>query len=544
MTRAVDVTVPADRSEFVVEDPPPDVDDLLYDELAWEDPDAKWHEAYKTGRWDGRRRLYDRSDHSAPIGLLDRAADLLENRGYDVSVTVEGDRSGDPVDVGWHFDHDLRDYQRQAVRAVLDESGGVVSIPTGGGKTVVGLRVVRDVGQRALVLAPTLELLEQWADEIRDVLDVEPGMIGDGNWSEGPVTVASIHTLAERGTDDLANYGVAIFDECHRTSAADTFHDVGMALDVAWRVGLSATPWRRIDGEELKIEGATGGVVFEVGAAKLIEAGHLTRPEWQLIDPVAHGDPSKPRDGEDWSDAYRRCVVECEVRNRAISATVAALAWDGYSVLVAVDRIEHGERLASDLAGMSGVGDVVFLCGEDSTERRQEVLEAFDRGDISVVVSTLLGEGVDLPELNAIVLAAGKKSDVKQIQQIGRALRPAGGDHAVIADVCDRGRYLGDHFDERIDAYGDYYGRYGPDWRDSDVGTVREWLDRNGQPLDELEVSDTDRGVRIEAVGWIDDFDAFTALMRDTPGVTYDFEEQVNYVEEPERLEGPEPVVA
>ncbi len=72
---------------------------------------------------------------------------------------------------------------------------------------------------------------------------------------EKPVTVAMIQTLLSRGVDKLQlPYAVVVFDECHRTSAAEKFYELGISLPQRFRFGLSATPWRRIRGEELKIE--------------------------------------------------------------------------------------------------------------------------------------------------------------------------------------------------------------------------------------------------------------------------------------------------
>lgn len=491
----IEVAVPAGSTRFRVRDPPPEVDHLLHEELAYFMDGAEWSAAYDNGQWDGYVRLYDKTDHTAPVGLLDRATSVLESRGYSVTVTEPGRFSADSINVAWNFGHDLRDYQRRAVESTLSAGGGIVSIPTGGGKTVVALKIVELAAKRSIVFVHTKELLRQWADEVRDVLGVDPGVIGDGEWSEGPVTVASMQTLASRGTDGLSNYGVAVYDECHSTSAADTMHDIGLAVDAGLRVGLSATPWRDVDGEELKIEGAVGGLAAEVSAEELIDAGHLARPEFRLIDPADYGDPETPDPLADYQDAYRQCVELAEVRNLAVADTAAELADDGYSVLVSVDRLAQGHLLrfaldgsmtrrnlldalrdpdddpvdvaekvaAAEAAEKVGDHSVAFLSGDDDTATRTDVLDAFDRGEVDILVSTLLKEGVDLPSINAVLLAEAGKSDTAKIQTVGRALRPSNGDHAVVADIRDRGEYLGEHFDVRRQAFADYYGEYGPE---------------------------------------------------------------------------------
>jgi superfamily II DNA or RNA helicase len=526
------VGIEAGATRFRIKTPTDEIDRLLYEELAYRVDGAEWSEAYSNGAWDGYQRLYNRRDHAASIGLLDRARTVLDREGYDVTVTDNRQSSGNPIATKWQFAHTLRDYQREAVSAVLDSGGGVVSLPTGAGKTVVALRLIHSVGRRAIVFVHSKELLYQWADEVREVLDVDPGVIGDGEWSEGPVTVALMDTLVSRGPEKLDEYDVAVYDECHRTSAADTFHAVGQAVDAPLRVGLSATPWRKVSGEELKIEGATGGTAFEVSAEELIESGHLARPKWRVVDPAEHGTQQTPNPDEVFQQAYKRCVVKCEARNRSIAEAATDLARDGRSVLVTVDRIAHGERLQS-IIGSEYTVPAVFLDGSAGGDRRKAVLE--DHGSGDVLVSTLIREVVDLPELDAVVLAGGGKSKVDVIQQIGRTLRPDGCETAVIVDVRDRGEYIGDHFEARREYVSDYYGEYGPNLNcDPAVETVREWLERNGIPTDQVSVSSASNGgVRVEITGWVEEFDHYRELMQ-AAGASFDGE--ANYIHDLDRL--------
>lgn len=481
--------VPEDYTWFFLRSPPTEIDDLLHQQLAY------FNDAYREQdqQW---IRLYNRENHGGPVGLLERARDLIESAGYDFHVDWEGDRRGDPVDLDWQFGHELRDYQSEAVAAVKENGGGVVGLPTGTGKTVTAMRILYDLAMefgRGIVLVHTQELLYQWQDELKESLNCDVGIIGDGNWSEGDVTVAIMQTLVSRGVDNLEyDYGITVFDECHRTSAADTMHEVGMELDTAMRVGLSATPWRRIDGEELKIEGAVGNDAYSVTAARMIDEGYLAEPQFEIAEPSDYGTLTPPSSNEPYHDAYRRCISFGATRNRAVAEQAAELAADGYKVLINVDRIKHGrilehalnadvdsadiideldfdspseqQQFASTLQQLGQIADTdaEFMHGADSTSIRQETLDEFENGDMNILISTLLREGVDIPNINAIVLAQAGKSDVKQIQVIGRALRPSNGEHAKIVDFRDVGRYFGDQFEHRVMSMRQYYGKYGP----------------------------------------------------------------------------------
>ena len=489
----IEIVVPEGYTWFFLQSPPNEVNNLLYQELSYEAPNAEYTTSYKQGTWDGIIRLYDKQKQGAAVGLMDRAVEMIEELGYNVDISIRGDRDGTQADFSWEFEHPLRDYQREAVDALIANGSGVLSMPTGTGKTVTGLKATQELGRQTLIVVHTQELLYQWAEEIEEIFGHKPGMIGDGLWSEEPITVAIMQTLVSKGADTLkGDYGTLVFDECHRTSAADTMHEIGMDIDVEYRVGLSATPWRRVKGEELKIEGAIGNQVYQVTAEQMIDQGYLARPEFELIDPADYGSVDTAHDSMDYHKAYRQCISLSPTRNRAVAEKAAELASDGYKVLINVDRISHGRLLEYALNGdvsrgqlmdvvtsmdakhrqqfisavqtLDTVADVnaVFMHGSDSSETRQDILERFKSGEINVLVSTLLKEGVNIPSINAIVLAQAGKSDISQIQTIGRALRPKNGDHAKIADVKDQGKYFNDQFEIRQLAMKDYYGSYGP----------------------------------------------------------------------------------
>ena len=80
---------------------------------------------------------------------------------------------------------------------------------------------------------------------------------------------------------------------------------------------------------------------------------------------------------------------------------------------------------------------------------------------MNCLISTLLGEGVDIPAMSAIIMAGGLKTPVGVIQKVGRALRKSPGkEEAVVVDFRDKGAFLARHFQERMDVYREAYGEY------------------------------------------------------------------------------------
>lgn len=556
--QTVELTVTASGTNFSINNDsvPQSADDLLYRELAWRDPDAEFTRAYKNGDWDGYYRLYDRTDHTGPVGLLDRAADLLEANGYTVTITDNHQPRVNKISLDWDFDHQLREYQRTAVDATIENQGGIVAIPTGGGKTVVALRLLYELQRSSVIFVHTKTLLHQWADRIEDILGVTPGKIGDGSWKEKPITVATMQTVHERGADNLDDYDVAVFDECHRTSAAETMYDIGLEITPELRIGLSATPWRRIDGEELRIEGAVGSEAINIQADTLVDQGYLAEPTFEFLHIPDQRIPSLDAD---YRPAFERTVIFDPARNEAIAEKVAELADNGERVLVSVNRIDHGrileylltdetkphlkadllydqddiprkamkEQSLNELSPVSNT-NAAFLCGKDTTNTREETIAAFENGETNILISTLLKEGADIPSISALVVAEGGKSKTEKIQRIGRALRPENGDEATIVDVQDQGGYFAEHYQKRLTTYNDYYGKYAPQEacpEDKRVETVENYLKEYNVPVDKLDVTRQENGdvhVTVDAYLQGNQFDNFRQAVNNASGMQYD----------------------
>ncbi|RLF79379.1 ATP-dependent helicase [Thermococci archaeon] len=442
--RVVTLRIPDKSALVYVEKADPKVYFMIYEELTYRK---------SFGKWEKPESLYNPHTKSFPVGLIPRVKSLLNSKGYRVRIIDEREIKGVEINATWNEKYQLRKYQQKALKKALKRNMGVLALPVGSGKTIIGLRLIYELNLSTLIIVHTKELLYQWADNIREVLGIEPGLVGDNNWDERPVTVAMIQTLLSRGVDKLQKpYAVLLFDECHRTSAAEKFYELGISLTQKLRFGLSATPWRRIRGEELKIEGIVGPIIYEIKAEDLIKEKFLAKPRFMIIE----YESSMPPLAERYKELYEEIIMENKERNKAIVGIAYKLAKRGHRVLIDVKRIEHGKILI-EMFKKKGI-KAEFLSSQ--SPNRWEIFEKFKNGEISVLISTLLKEGVDIPEISAIILAGGGKSDIMTIQTIGRALRPKGGSHAVIVDVKDDDPLLFTHFIERQKALKQYYGKY------------------------------------------------------------------------------------
>lgn len=178
----------------------------------------------------------------------------------------------------------------------------------------------------------------------------------------------------------------------------------------------------------------------------------MAKPKFEIIT----YESKMPSFSERYKELYEDMIMNNDERNRAIVKKAIELARKGHRVLIDVRRIEHG-KILKEMLEKEGI-KAEFLSSQ--SPNRWEILEAFKSGEIPVLISTLLKEGVDIPEISAIILAGGGKSDIMTIQTIGRALRPKKGMKALIVDIEDDDPLLYTHFIERQKALKQYYGKY------------------------------------------------------------------------------------
>jgi len=315
----------------------------------------------------------------------------------------------------------LRDYQRDAVERLARVTQGTVVIPCGGGKTVVGLGAIRRIGTPALVLVHTLDLAEQWREQLRTRLGVEAGLIGDGVEEPREVTVAVIQALCrwEPAKLDpfLAGFGLLILDEAHHV-AASTFHRLVDRCPARYRLGLTATPDRE-DGLSALLGLFLGQELVHVTHAELVTAGVLAVPRVLVVE-TSFTYPY--RGAEDFAPMMGALAADA-VRNALIAETAGKDAQAGHVCLVLSARVDHCQTLAGLLAAQ-GI-EVGVLCGAVPRKRRTELLQQARDGLLRVLVATSVAdEGLDLPRLSRVYLAFPGRARGRTIQRLGRLMRP------------------------------------------------------------------------------------------------------------------------
>ncbi|MEJ7726755.1 MAG: DNA repair helicase XPB [Actinomycetes bacterium] len=326
---------------------------------------------------------------------------------------------------GW----ELRPYQQEAADNFFDGGSGVVVLPCGAGKTIVGAAAMARAGATTLILVTNTVAARQWKDELIKRTSLAEEEIGEysGQRKEiRPVTIATYQVMTTRRKGvyshlelfDARDWGLIIYDEVHLLPAP--IFRFTADIQARRRLGLTATLVRE-DGRE--------GDVFSLIGPKRYDA------PWREIEAqgyIAPADCVEVRVTLTESERLAYALAEPEVRYRLAASTPAKMRvvdelvrrHRGTGVLVIGQYIDQLDELGARL-------DVPVIKGDTRVSERQRLYEAFRAGEVDVlVVSKVANFSIDLPEASVAIQVSGSfGSRQEEAQRLGRVLRPKADGH-------------------------------------------------------------------------------------------------------------------
>lgn len=415
-------------------------------ENTFENPRYLSNEKHGLSNWKVNRIIetyfYKDGCLAVPRGYLSRLMEIVIER--NLLLNIEDIRVNQTVEYPPLKGITLRPYQEKAVEQAVVSHQGVIVSPTGSGKSIIGLEIIRRHKQKALIIVHRGELAKQWISIIQERLGITPGFIGDGAWTIGDeITIAMIQTLsAKQETKILSNdFGLILLDEAHHAPAS-TFFDVIGLFNARYRYGLSATPNRR-DGLERMIYLSIGPTIAEIDKAEVESLGS-TVP----VKVVSIKTGFKPGLMNSWSDYIDSLTVNTD-RNMIIIDLIKQCRG---STLILVDRVSHAQHL-SDMLSLRKVSHVIAH-GKLKKKERENMMERMKSAKLTIGTTSLLGEGLDVGDWSVLIMAAPISSEIKLLQAIGRVVRPSEGKElAVVYDLKDDCGFAGASFNKRMDVY-------------------------------------------------------------------------------------------
>ena len=398
--------------------------------------------------------LFDEIQHLKPT--RDLLGEAHGPRGWRISANRRGElkqvlcAAGHPVeDLAGYDDGDplrmglrpgsvaLRDYQVAAVDAFLDGAGGgsgVVVLPCGAGKTLVGIAAMVRLGMRTLVLCTGHTALAQWRQQILEHTTLTDDDVG--TWTAEvkelrPVTLTTYQLLTWRRRKGDApahfrlfhesNWGLVIYDEVHLLPAP-IFRETAL-LQARRRLGLTATLVRE-DGHEADVFSLVGPKRFDLPWKELEHQGWIAQARCvEVRVPLTDEDRTR----------YTRATAR-------VRARIAATAARKGPVLASLLERHHGEQVLvlgtwlEQLSWFARRYGFPVVQGETPNAERDVLFEDFRSGRLRVLGLSRVGNfAVDLPGASVAIQISGTfGSRQEEAQRLGRVLRPKPGDNTAV----------------------------------------------------------------------------------------------------------------
>lgn len=359
-----------------------------------------------------------------------------------------------------------REHQTKALASwTKQNSRGVVSLPTGAGKTILAVLAIANTKRPSLVVVPTIDLLLQWQSVLQRYFNNPIGLLGGGFRTIEAITVATYDSAALT-VETLGNrFGLLIFDECHHLPAAH-YQLVAKAAIAPFRLGLSATV-ERSDGGEVLLYELVGQMCFEGQIREMVSnvlsPYDVVNVEVPLMDSemerykLARGIYTKfvRSAGVDFSspDGWKNFMRKAAILPGGKAAMEAyreqkSLAQSSEGKILELWKIIQSHPnsriivFTNDNATAYQIGKRYILPVITHLTRpkeRKRMLEAFRAGIIDVLVtSKVLNEGVDVPEASVGVVISGSGAVREHVQRLGRILRHQEGKRAILYEVVSK----------------------------------------------------------------------------------------------------------
>lgn len=331
----------------------------------------------------------------------------------------------------------LREYQQQAAKAFEGEGSavyggsGVIVLPCGAGKTVVGISVMERLQCETLILTSNVTSVRQWMAEILDKTTLHADEVGEYTGQSKtvrPVTIATYQILThrKRKTDEFVHmqlfnerdWGLIIYDEVHLLPAP-VFRATA-DIQATRRLGLTATLVRE-DGCEKDVFSLIGPKRFELPWKDLEHQGWIASVECGEIRiplPTLYMEQYLRAEGR----AKFRIAGENPAKIHVIRQLLEQYA--GKPTLIIGQYLDQ-------LAAIAGELNAPLMTGSTPQQQRGQMYEQFKRGEISLlVVSKIANFAVDLPDAAvAIQISGSYGSRQEEAQRLGRILRPKTGEN-------------------------------------------------------------------------------------------------------------------
>lgn len=471
----------------------------LYEFFSYEAPQARFHPKVKAGVWDGIIHMFDFSRRLLPIGVYQELISFCEEREYELVFersdvgSIEDKTDITPKEL-YDFVQSLnlssrgeklviRDYQYTAIYKALKNQRRTVLSPTGSGKSAISYIMVRylvDVlKMKVLVVVPTLQLVSQIVSDYDDYAsfvdwDAKEHItcipIDGSKITNKPIICSTWQSLIRMSPSEFECFDAVIIDEVQIGKSSSIQMILGNCVNASMRFGLSGSLDKSTVSKHL-IKSMLGPIIRVAHTRELIDQGYLVDVRIKAV--LLH----YPMD-------FKKSIKETTVIRGKYRKTMPTYQNEMKYLMSYPDRNEFIVKLVKNLKGNTLIlfnyvethGKVLynminedlpettyFVHGKVELEDREVVGQIMrERNDVICIASFgTFAAGINIPELNNIILASPTKSVVRLLQSIGRGLRKSKGkEYFTLYDIADdlsttkaSLNHTLKHFHERLSIY-------------------------------------------------------------------------------------------
>jgi len=316
----------------------------------------------------------------------------------------------------------LLKHQNAPLEVALKKDFGIIVAPPGSGKTIIGLKLIEQKQQPALIITHRKQIAEQWIDRIETFFGIpkkEIGKIGQGKMKIGKqITIALIQTLVkkiENGSKELKSaFGIVIIDECHHIPAK-SFREAIHHLSPYYQYGMTATPFRKNNDEKLLFI-YLGDIISEIKPHQIetYKKARLTIRNTSLNIPF--------NSKTDHFETLSKVLIHDSERNILILKDIYYELNKGRKIVIITERKEHIQVLYQYLKTKY---EVIHISGEDNVASRNSKWKSIQQSNYQAIITTgqFFGEGIDVKDVSGLFLVYPFAFKGKLIQYIGRVQR-------------------------------------------------------------------------------------------------------------------------
>ncbi len=344
------------------------------------------------------------------VGFLERLISKLSEHGFSINNQIK-----ELPDTKIHLkkNFNLYPHQEEALKLWLKKKRGTIAIFTRGGKSFIALGAVYELKKPVLILVPTRELVLTWKKYIEEYLGVPSSMIGvlgGGEQKIREITIAIYNSAVKYLDLLLGKFELVVFDEAHHVPA-NTFKEVALGIDSLYRMALSATPTRR-DGNEKLLFALCGELIYQLTYEDLLKL--------KIVAPIEKFD-----------------ALFAEGKEEKLKMLISLVsAYLDSKIIIFTQYLKTANEIYNELKKQGF--KVELITGETPEIKREQAFKKFLDGRVNIIVTTtVLDEGITVPDADVAIIYESTGEGRQMIQRIGRVLGYHPGKTAKIFEIVD-----------------------------------------------------------------------------------------------------------